>query len=278
MRVKHAFSARLTRKSRKDNRHNRHSVAFSSQVAKLLDESDIILEVLDARFIEKSRNIYLEKIIREKNKNLIFVLNKADLVDINELKKNYDLKSLEPYVLFSSKNRVGRARLKKLIGIEASRIKFKKKRVGIVGYPNTGKSTLINVLAGGKKALTSAQSGQTRHLQKIKFTSDIVVIDSPGVIGGGEENSINPALVAKQTEIGVRDYSKVKYPDLIINKIMQSNPGMLEDFYSADADGDVEVLLEKLGKKWNYLKKGREIDTERTARRVLKDWQEGKIR
>src|SRR5690606_14942426 len=134
------------------------------QVEKLIGEADIILEVVDARFIDKSRNVLLEDMIRAKGKKLIYVLNKADLVDVKELKKNYDLSSIEPYVLFSSKNRIGRARLRKLIGIEASRIKFKKKRVGIVGYPNTGKSTLINVLVGGKRASTSPQSGQTRNL------------------------------------------------------------------------------------------------------------------
>ncbi|MFH1802483.1 MAG: GTPase [archaeon] len=277
MRVRYAFSSKYTQKFRKPPTTNKHSVAFTKMVQEIIEKSDVVLEILDARFIEKTRNKELEADVRNKNKKLIFVLNKADLVDINELKHNYDLTQIEPYVLFSSKNRVGRARLREIISIEAKKSKFKNALVGIIGYPNTGKSSLINVLCGGKRAGISSQAGFTQNIQKVRFRENIYILDSPGVIMGGEENSINEKIVKKQTEIGARDYNKAKYPDLILNEIMQEHPKIFDKFYGVDSGGEVEVLLEKIGRQWGFLKKGGEVNADRTARRILKDWQEGKI-
>lgn len=277
MRVRYDFSSKFTGKYRKMPTTNKHSVAFSKQAEEVIEKSDIILEVLDARFIDKTRNTELEAIAKKLGKKIIFILNKSDLVDVNELKQNYDLNSIEPYILFSIKNKVGRARLRKLISIEAKKVTFPKARVGVVGYPNTGKSSLINVLAVGKKAHTSPVAGMTRKIQEIKIGKNILILDSPGVIIHEEENSLLAPVVKKQTEIGVTDYNKVRYPDLVVNQIMIDNPGIFDEYYGVKSDGEAEKLLEILGKRWNFVTKGGMVDEDRTARKILKDWQEGKI-
>jgi ribosome biogenesis GTPase A len=274
---KYIFSSKFTQKSRKPAYTNKHSISFAKMVKNLIEQADILLEVLDARFVEKTRNRELEAEVRSKGKTLIFVLNKADLIDVGELKLNYELESLKPYALVSSKSKIGRSRLRDLIAIEASRLKRKNVFVGILGYPNTGKSSLINVLCGGKLAGTSPGAGFTQHIQKIRFRDGIYILDSPGIITGGEENSIDERIVKRQTEIGAKDYNKAKYPDLILNEIMIEEPRIFDEFYNVKSNGDVEVLIEELGKKWNFLKKGGEIDSDRVARRILRDWQEGKI-
>lgn len=277
MRVKYYYSSKLARKNRKPDNINAHKIPFPKLAKEVIQKADILLEVLDARFIDKTRNKELEKEAEKQGKKIIFVLNKADLVKIGELKKQYDLSSLKPYVFFSSKNKVGRARLREVINIEASKIKFDQARVGVIGYPNTGKSSLINVLAGGKRAGTSSQAGFTKSIQKIKFNKKITILDSPGVISEDEINSINALIVKKQTQIGVKNYDKIKYPDLVVNEIMKEHPRVFDDFYKVDSNGDTETLLEELGKKLKFLKKGGAVDHNRTARKILKDWQEGKI-
>lgn len=278
MRVRYIFSAKKTGKSRKPSNTNQHKIAFPKLVREVIQLSDIILEVLDARFIDKTRNKELEEEVARQGKKLIFVLNKADLINVNELKMNYDMGSIEPYVLFSIKNKIGRARLRTFLNIEAKKIKFEEARVGVIGYPNTGKSSLINVLSGGRRAETSPKAGCTKHLQKIRLSKNILIWDSPGVLLSSEENSLNPAIVKKHTEIGAKDYLKVRYPDFVVNEIMKESPTIFDEFYGVDSGGDVENLLDILGRRWGFLSKGGVIDTDRTSRRILKDWQEGKIR
>ena len=278
MRVKYLFSSRFAQKTRKPSYTNQHKVSFPKQAREVIQLADVVLEILDARFIDKTRNAELEAVVKEQGKKIIYVLNKADLVNVGELKRNYDLSSIEPYIFFSSKNKIGRARLRELISREASKVKFEKARVGVIGYPNTGKSSLINVLSGGKRAGTSSQAGFTTSIQKIKFSKNIIIIDSPGVILRKEENSHVGSVVKKQTEIGVKNYERVRYPDFVVHEIMKENKGIFDEFYGINSGNDVEILLETLGKKWRLLKKGGTIDLDRTARKILRDWQEGKIR
>ena len=65
---------------------------------------------------------------------------------------------------------------------------------------------------------------------------------------------------------------------MVVSKLMKEYPNLLEKHYRIDAKEDSEILIEELGKKLNYFKKGSLIDEERTAKKILKDWQEGKIK
>src|SRR4030042_2166696 len=104
---------------------------------------DIILEILDARFPKEMQNKEIEKLIKDKGKKVIYVLNKSDLTRKRD-------KSLNPRVFVSCKNRKGINELRDKIKQEAAKFKstgdFNRVHVGIVGYPNTGKSSLINLL------------------------------------------------------------------------------------------------------------------------------------
>ena len=150
--------------------------------------------------------------------------------------------------------------------------------VGIIGYPNTGKSSIINMLAGRSIARVSAQSGFTKGIQKIRFAPGIVILDTPGVITETENSTLHREDLKKHAIIGVKTYDKTKNPDFVVSEIMKERPGLLEKFYGIEANGDAEVLLKELGRKWNFLRRGNVVDTDRTTRAVLKDWQLGKIR
>ncbi len=275
----HSGSVFSSRRRRPSDSTNQHRVAYPTLAREVVRISDVILEVLDARFPEKTRHKELEADTAALGKRLVFVINKVDLVDIDAVKRELTRKSIKPYVLVSSVKRIGKQALKERIYIEVKRMKVKHAaaHVGIIGYPNTGKSSLINYLTGMKAASTSAQSGHTRGIQKIKLSKGLFLLDTPGVIP--DEEYIAPVRgdIKKHTEIGVRTYDTMKEPEFVVARLMQEHPGLFENFYKISAEGDPEVLLEELGKQRHLLKKGGTVDHERTARVVLKAWQAGKI-
>ena len=256
----------------------RYKKSIPVMIDQLIADADIMLQILDSRFIEKTRNLYLERKIKDSGKTLIYVLNKSDLVDIDKIKGEKDLSELKPGLFFSSVKRSGSATLRRLVRMEAKKLGKDRVIVGIIGYPNTGKSSLINILSGRAVSKTSSEAGYTKGIQKIKISEGIYLIDTPGIIPSGDKLKMDNKLLAKHLKIGAVTWYKAKDPEMIIFELMKEYRGILEDHYEISAEGDSEVLIEKLGRKFNYLKKGNLVDEIRTSKQILRDWQEGKIR
>jgi ribosome biogenesis GTPase A len=273
MRPRYSFSSRHTGQAKNPKNVLKKKKKFPEVAQKVLEESDIILQILDARFVNDTRNPEVEEYIKNKNKQIINVLNKADLV----AKKNLILPPI-PYALASCKNRAGIKELRNKIKRIASKIKKQERVVvGIIGYPNTGKSSIINILIGKKSAGTGAEAGFTKGMQKLKLSQDIVLLDSPGIISKKDYNSISSAKLAQNVKVGARSYSQVKDPEQIIAELMKEFPEAIGKHYSIETDNP-ESLLEELGRQKHFLKKGNEINYDKTARLILKDWQAGKIK
>jgi len=282
MRPRYSFSSRHTGKTR-NMRKQRGKYPLLAK--KIVEDSDIILEILDARFPQETRNKDIEDEIKKKKKRIIYVLNKADLIE----KANLNLpQDLTPYALVSSTLRKGIKELRDRIKIEARKVEkgrdkekeetTQKVTVGVIGYPNTGKSSLINTLIGKSSAGVGSDAGFTKSIQKLKLSQDIVLIDSPGIIPAKEYSPQDQEKLALNAKLGARSYSQIKEPEIVVTKLIRDYPNVLERFYGINAKGDPEVLLEKLGKRKGFLKKGGEVNEDPTARLIIKDWQTGKIK
>jgi hypothetical protein len=241
---------------------------FWNAVNQVIEEADILLEVVDARRIDETRNIEIEEKVRRAGKILIYVFNKCDLADQTALE--YKKKELFPSVFVSSKDYHGIKMLYERIMIEGKKLGLKKPRVGVLGYPNMGKSSLINALNGTGKARTSAESGFTKGKQYVS-TKKILLIDTPGVIPYGEKDTMKKALIGIDT--------KLKDPELAVLNIMEEYPSIIEEHYGADPDDeDKEVSLENIALKLNLVIKGGKPDTKKAAERILRDLRDGKIK
>jgi len=268
MKPRYSFSSRRTGQARDPKNIRKQRPKYPELVRKMLYEADIILEVLDARFVADTRNIELEKDIIDSKKALIYVINKSDLAKkINPLKSS---------IIVSCKKRSGIKRLRDKIKELAKVVKKDKIIVGVIGYPNTGKSSLINLLIGKKSAGTGAEAGYTKGLQKLKLTQGILLLDSPGVIPREEYSSIGSKKLAKHAKVGARTYSQVRDPEAIISELMKEFPGVLQGHYNIKTKSS-EHLIEKIGRQKNFLKKHNEVNFDKTSRFMLKEWQEGKI-
>lgn len=252
---------------------------FPELLKVVIDSSDILLEILDSRFIQQTRNNYIEELIKKKNKKIIYVLNKSDLISKENIDQSH-LENLRPFVLVSSLQRKGIKKLRNKIKEFTKTLPEKKDNekftVGVIGYPNTGKSSVINILVGKKSAKTARTSGFTKGLQKIKLTQDIMLLDSPGVIPEREYSNISQEKLSKHAMVGARDYHKVKDPEIIISQIVKTYKNLFEKFYKIEFK-DSEDLIQKIGEKNNIFQKKGLINEDKTARLILKDWQEGKF-
>lgn len=246
---------------------------FMKEFHKILEMADIIIEVLDARDPINSRCKEAERLLAmsKHEKKLIIVLNKIDLVPLpivmawkNELQKEY------PVILFKANTQrqtinfgqnklyqnslnknpelvadmmksaksLGTHKLFELIKNYSRNGKEKKAvSVGVIGYPNVGKSSIINSLKRKRAAGVSSKAGHTRSLQEFEVDSKVKIIDSPGVI----LSSDSEALLVLRNQLNA---SEVKDPITPISAILDRvNPIQMMNIYSISEYTDAVSFL-----------------------------------
>ena len=251
--------------------------SYKAIVKDVIKKADVLLEVVDARFPDETRNSEVERHVTRSKKPFIIVLNKCDLVSKESLEKSKSrLSKVAPTVFVSSKDRFGTTMLRHKI-LEVSNMRGQNILVGCLGYPNTGKSSVINGVTGKNKASTSGISGHTRGVQLVNAGSRIMFLDTPGVIPFDEHDEY------KQGLLGVKDSTHIKDPVgvalHIIEKMCAENKAALEDFYHVTIGEfqDSYDVLELIGRQTNCLKKKGEVDETRVAIKLISDWQKGKL-
>ncbi len=235
---------------------------FGWAAHKVIDESAIILEVLDARFINETINKGVE--FQARDKLLIRVINKSDYLDV----KQFDAikRRLKNCVFVSAKKRTGISLLKRMIRALAKKEGIDSIVVGVVGYPNVGKSTLINALKLKGAAKTSPDAGCTKGMQHITVSKDIVMIDTPGVIAKEITNEEDLVLIGAKNPYAIED------PDLAVMKLLGKRPGVIEKRYGVNVMEDKEETIKAIAMKMNFKKKGNLPDVDRVSRKILHDW------
>jgi len=251
---------------------------YRMMVKDVILRADIILEVLDARFPDETRNSDVEGDVKSSKKPFILVLNKCDLVPKEILERTKArLSKMAPTVFVSCKERFGTTMLLHKI-LEHTDIKGRDILVGVIGYPNTGKSSVINALAGRHKAGTSAISGYTKGVQLVKAVgSHIMLLDTPGVIPFDEKDEYIQGVLSVKDATNLKDPIGVAMR--IIERCFAENRTALESFYHVTLEGlDSYDALLLIGRTNNFLKKKGEVDDMRAAVRLINDWQKGLLR
>jgi len=251
---------------------DRNKESYWKAVKKVIKEADILLLLLDARFVDETRNVEIENKVRATGKPLIYVITKSDLAEKEKMEACK--RTLRPSVFVSAKGRTGRMWLKERIIIEAERAYGDRERirVGVLGYPNVGKSSLINYMKGRRSAPISSLSGRTKSTQVIKSDRKIYFIDTPGVIPYLEKDEL------KHTTTSVIDFMKVRDPDLMVAELMRKYPGKIEAHFNVPVGEDKQKTIGEIALKKNMLRKGGLPDIERICRSILRDFQSGKIK
>jgi len=252
-----------------------------SELYKVLDSSDVVVQVLDARDPDGTRCRRIEQELQQKDrrhKHMVFLLNKCDLVPTWVTRRWVRLLSATaPTLAFhaSITNPFGKGALIQLLRQFGVLHSDKKQiSVGFVGYPNVGKSSVINTLRKKKVCKAAPIPGETKTWQYITLFKRIFLIDSPGVVYSTTHNSETDAVLK-----GVVRVENLETPEAYVPGLLERvKPDYVRHTYGVDDwDGNAQTFLEKYALKTGKLLRGGEADTYGTAKMVLRDWQRGRI-
>ena len=256
-----------------------------------LKNVDIVIELLDARIPSSSRNPEITRLTE--GKPLITLLNKSMLADPAETEKWVKHYTGDGHICipFDCIGKKGVDRLipavrtvlaDKIARYEQKGMHGRKLRAMVVGIPNVGKSSLINLLGGTKKAKVENRPGVTLTPQWVATKEGLDLMDMPGVLWPrfddreiGENLAITGAIKDDVVEIETLAVA-------LCHKLRHRYPALLAERYKLDANtvtgnlSDYE-LFEAIGKKRGFLISGGEINTERTANTLLDEFRAAKI-
>jgi len=250
-----------------------------NELYKVIDSSDVLLQVLDARDPLGTRSSYIEQYLKKDkaHKHLVFVLNKVDLVPTWVTQKWVAILSAEyPTVAFhaSIKHPFGKGALINLLRQFGKLHKDNNQiSVGFLGYPNVGKSSVINSLRSKKVCNVAPIAGETKVWQYITLMRKIYLIDCPGVVYNPSESDEEKVLK------GVVRVELVENPgDYISHVLAKVKREYMARTYKVPSDwSDHNDFLERVAQKYGKLLKGGEPDINTVAKMILNDWQRGKI-
>uniref|UniRef100_A0A6N2MF13 Nuclear/nucleolar GTPase 2 n=1 Tax=Salix viminalis TaxID=40686 RepID=A0A6N2MF13_SALVM len=248
------------------------------ELYKVIDSSDVVVQVLDARDPQGTRCYHLERHLKEhcKHKHLILLLNKCDLIPAWATKGWLRVLSKEyPTLAFhaSINKSFGKGSLLSVLR-QFARLKSDKQAisVGFVGYPNVGKSSVINTLRTKNVCKVAPIPGETKVWQYITLTKRIFLIDCPGVVYQNHDSETDIVLKGVVRVTNLHDASE--HIGEVLKRVKKEH--LRRAYKIKDWEDDNDFLLQ-LCKSTGKLLKGGEPDHKTAAKMVLHDWQRGKI-
>lgn len=246
---------------------------------------DGVMVILDARAPRASLNPKLDKLF--KDKKVLYVLNKSDLVNPADVKATvnaFRAEGKETVSVSAMDKRAVDLLYDKIFSLlkeklERNKLKgvFKPIRIMVAGIPNTGKSTIINALVGGKKATTGDKAGVTKGKQWVRIR-ELELLDTPGTMPPAFENQ---TLAKHLAFIGSMNDANIDFADLayeLIAELKERYPELLKEKYSIeDTTLPTLELFDKICIRRGFLMRGGEYDYDRCAVAVIDDFRKGRI-
>ncbi len=251
------------------------------EIAKAMRETDLVIEILDARLPSASQNPMLRQL--RGGKPCIKVLNKSDLADATVTQAWMKEFEREKGVLALplSANRSSEAnRLNKLCRrlVPDRGVAGKPIRAMVVGIPNVGKSTLINSLKGRSVADVGNKPAVTKRQQTVELGKFIVVSDTPGVLWPKIEDESDGYRLAATGAIGANAMDYVQAGLFALSYLSVHYSKELKARYKlSELPEGSEAILEAIGAKRGCLTKGVGVDLYKAAELILNELRSGKI-
>ena len=245
---------------------------------------DVVIELFDARAPKSSINEHLEKVIQHKKK--LYVFTKADLADpeqTSKWQKHFRTEDSEGLVVnVNDKNsynsisnaviRLGKTKWAKEM---ARGMKPQPIRTMIIGIPNVGKSSLINLLAKRKAAGVQNKPGYTRGEQWIRVNKDFLLLDTPGILPMSYENQEKAANLALLGSIREDILPNNELVSVLLKFLKEHYPNALKERFGIETIGEQKEVLEEIANKRGLLAGSGRLDTLKAESLLLKEFKDG---
>lgn len=241
---------------------------------------DMVIEVLDARLPFSSMNPLVGQL--RLHRPALKILNKADLADAaaTEVWTRYFLQEKDTQVLIlSAQNKTHE--VKHIIRICEQLVPHrtgvdKPVRAMILGVPNVGKSTLLNLLLQRKIAKVADTPGVTRAQQRVELASGMILYDTPGLMWPKIENEASGFCLALSGAIGVNAYNIEEVAYFALDILRCRYPQCLLARYGLnELSSDSETLLAQIARQRGAISGGNRVDYVRAAEMLVNDFRQG---
>jgi ribosome biogenesis GTPase A len=262
-----------------------HMNSARRKAAETMEFIDVVIEVLDARLPEASCNPLITELRLQRQRPCLKILNKADLADplvtqawLNFFNKQAGVKA----VALSCKNASDAAKIPKLCQPLAPHRNSTHKplRMMIMGIPNVGKSTLMNMLLKRRVAHVGDEPAVTKSQQSHNINDRMTLTDSPGLLWPKIEKPEDGLKLATIHAIGRNAVIEEEVAEFLSVTLLARYPGLLAARYDIVEEGlDGMDVIEAIAKKRGCLLKGRggEPDLEKAAMILLTEYRSGKL-
>ena len=267
-----------------------HMAKTRRVIKECLPQVDVVIELLDARIPYSSRNPEIEAMIEQKPH--ITLLTKATLADPDVSRRWADfynargsktviIDSVTGYGLDALDAAIKEVMAEKLERYREKGMDGRKLKAMMVGIPNVGKSSLINKLAGGKKAKVENRPGVTLAKQWVPTSIGLDLLDMPGVLWPKFEDEKVGQNLAITGAIRDQIIDIEEIAMLLCARLMEVAPKAFCERYKLDFDEVCELdgydLFNLVGRKRGFLVSGGEVNSERTANMLLEEFRSAKI-
>ena len=244
---------------------------------------DAVVEIVDARIPESSRNPILDELVKDKPR--IMIMNKCDYADDGATaawKRYYEGRGI---MVITCDCRSGKGinkflpAVKKLLSDLIERRKKrgmigKALRLMVVGIPNVGKSSFINRMAKTKKTKVGDKPGVTRGKQWVSIDKDVELLDMPGILWPKFDDQLAAQRLAftgaiKDDVVDVEALARA-----LGEYLLAEYPALITARYKLSDEGDVLI---NIAKARGMMVSGGEPDTLRAATTLLDEYRGGKI-
>ena len=245
---------------------------------------DAVVEIVDSRIPESSRNPVINELVGSKPR--IIILNKCDYADDNVTSKWKQHYEAQGFAVLQCDCRSGKGingfvpLLRKRLADGSAERKEKGMigialRILVVGIPNVGKSSFINRMAKSKKTQVADRPGVTRGKQWVTIDKEVELLDMPGILWPKFDDQ-EVALQLAYTGAIKDDVIDIESLALSLTEFLKNNypDSLLQRYKLKDLEGNV---VEKIARARGMMVSGGELDTERAAIAIIDEFRSGKL-